>query len=131
MIAGEYILADGDIVANLGRATAQVVVVNTGDRPVQVGSHYHFFEVNKALAFERAHAYGMRLNIPSGNAVRFEPGEQKTVNLVAFGGRGVVRGFHQLVDGDLNQQSAEQASSKAYQQGFYHTDDIKGKGQIK
>ncbi len=126
MIVGEYILGHGDIEANVGRVTAQVVVVNTGDRPIQVGSHYHFFETNKALAFERIRTYGMRLNIPSGNAVRFEPGELKTVNLVAFGGRGVVRGFHQLVNGALDANKVEQCTQEAHQLGFCDTHHIKG-----
>ena len=77
MIPGEYILAEGDIECNAGRATASLTVVNTGDRPVQVGSHFHFFEVNKQMAFERSQAFGMRLDIPAGTAVRFEPGEEK------------------------------------------------------
>jgi urease beta subunit len=78
MIPGEYLLSDEDIVANAGRETITVTVVNTGDRPIQVGSHFHFFEVNKALDFDRAIAFGMRLNIPSGTAVRFEPGDDSS-----------------------------------------------------
>ena len=81
MIPGEYFLEEGDIEANGGRATAQVTVANTGDRPIQVGSHYHFFEANKALAFDRGRAWGMRLDIPAGTAVRFEPGLPRTVDL--------------------------------------------------
>ena len=118
MIAGEYILAQGDISANVGREMCTVQVVNTGDRPIQIGSHFHFFEVNKALAFDREAAYGMRLNIPSGNAVRFEPGELKTVLLVAFGGHRSVRGFHQLVNGQLDASSARSMAEQAYEQGF-------------
>lgn len=118
MIAGEYKLATGDITANLGRVTATVQVSNTGDRPVQIGSHFHFFEVNKALAFDRARAYGMRLNIASGNAVRFEPGEAKTVQLVAFGGNQIVQGFHGLVNGKINQSDAQTAAQAAYALGF-------------
>ena len=101
MVPGEYFLAEGDIIANRGRRTQQLTVVNTGDRPVQVGSHFHFFEANKQLAFERAQAYGMRLNIPAGTAVRFEPGEEKDVWLVALAGSGHVFGFNNLVDGML------------------------------
>lgn len=101
MIPGEYQLASGDIVANLNRKTVKLEVVNHGDRPIQVGSHYHFFETNNALSFDRALAYGMRLNVPSGNAVRFEPGEAKEVELVAFGGNQVIYGFHNKVDGKL------------------------------
>lgn len=121
MIAGEYILAECDIIANVGRATVTVCVVNRGDRPVQVGSHFHFFEVNKALAFDREAAYGMRLNVPSGNAVRFEPGEEKTVNLVAFGGRRIIHGFHGVVNGEMDKETANSATQRAYAQGFKAT----------
>jgi urease subunit beta len=101
MIPGEYILQQEDIVANVGRDTTTVTVVNTGDRPVQIGSHFHFYEVNRQLQFDRDKAYGMRLNIPAGTAVRFEPGEEKEVELVAFGGDKRVYGFRNLVDGEL------------------------------
>ncbi|NJK61335.1 MAG: urease subunit beta [Synechococcaceae cyanobacterium SM2_3_1] len=86
MIPGEILLAEDPIQANLGRVTQELEVTNTGDRPVQVGSHFHFFEVNRALQFDREASFGMRLNIPSGNAVRFEPGQTHRVTLVAFGG---------------------------------------------
>jgi urease beta subunit len=99
MIPGEYILASGDIECNAGRAAIAVVVVNTGDRPVQIGSHFHFFEVNKQVEFDREKAFGMRLDIAAGTAVRFEPGEEKKVELVPFGGNGIVVGFNNLVDG--------------------------------
>lgn len=99
MIPGEYILASGDISANQGRATITINVVNLGDRPIQVGSHFHFFEVNAALQFAREQSRGMRLNIPSGNAVRFEPGEAKTVSLTELGGHKVVIGFNHAPDG--------------------------------
>ena len=99
MIPGEYILAKGDILCNAGRATLRVAVVNKGDRPVQIGSHFHFFEVNKEMVFDRAKAFGMRLNIPSGTAVRFEPGEEKEVELVALGGLRRAVGFNNLVNG--------------------------------
>jgi len=89
---GEYLLEDGFIEANAGRKTARVTVKQTGDRPVQVGSHYHFFEVNNALSFDRAAARGMRLNIAAGTSVRFEPGEEKEVELVKFAGHRVVLG---------------------------------------
>jgi urease subunit beta len=92
MQPGEYFLEDDSIQANAGRKTARVVVRHTGDRPVQVGSHYHFFEVNDALEFDRAAARGMRLNIPAGTAMRFEPGDEKDVQLVEFGGEKVVLG---------------------------------------
>jgi len=81
MIPGEYILEEGTIECNVGRSTIKIVVVNTGDRPVQIGSHYHFFEVNKQMEFDRKKAFGMRLNIAAGTAVRFEPGEEKEVEL--------------------------------------------------
>jgi len=109
MIPGEYILQPGDIIANAGRTTASLVVVNTGDRPVQIGSHFHFFEVNRQLQFNRATAYGMRLNIPSGTAVRFEPGEEKEVQLVAFGGKRQVFGFNNLVNGEVSEANKDQA----------------------
>ena len=101
MKPGEYLLNDGEISANSGRQTATVLVKNTGDRPIQVGSHYHFFEVNRGLNFDRPAAYGMRLNIAAGTAVRFEPGEEKEVHLVAFGGARVVYGHNGLVNGTL------------------------------
>jgi len=104
MKPGEYFLDDeaGPIQANVGRSTARVVVRHTGDRPVQVGSHYHFFEVNRALEFDRDAAYGMRLNIPAGTAVRFEPGEEKALELVALGGNRAVYGHNGLVAGPLS-----------------------------
>ena len=96
MIPGEYILAKDDIEINAGRKTCSVSVVNKGDRPVQVGSHFHFYEVNKQMLFERDKAIGMRLNIAAGTAVRFEPGEEKTVELVSFGGNKIIMGFNNL-----------------------------------
>lgn len=98
MIPGEYILAIGDIDINVGRKTSEVTVVNTGDRPVQVGSHFHFYEVNKRLKFDREKALGMRLNIAAALAVRFEPGEEKTVELVSFGGSKTLVGFNNLTN---------------------------------
>ena len=99
MIPGEYLLGDGDIIANQGRRTVEVTVANTGDRPIQVGSHFHFFEVNRALRFDRAQAFGMRLNIPAGTAVRFEPGDEKRVTLVELAGRRQVFGLNGLTQG--------------------------------
>jgi urease subunit beta len=101
MIPGEYFLEGGDIVLNTGRRTATVVVANAGDRPVQVGSHYHFYETNDALQFEREVARGMRLNIAAGTAVRFEPGQQRTVELVELGGDRIVHGFQGRIGGPL------------------------------
>ena len=99
MIPGEYRLGDGDIVANEGRATVELTVANTGDRPIQVGSHFHFFEVNRALRFDRAKAFGMRLNVPAGTAVRFEPGDEKRVTLVEIAGAKRVHGLNALTEG--------------------------------
>jgi urease subunit beta len=99
MIPGEYILSKSAIQCNSDKATAKVSVVNSGDRPVQIGSHFHFLEVNRELQFEREHALGMRLNIPAGTAVRFEPGESKDVELVAFGGNQKIVGFSNLING--------------------------------
>lgn len=96
---GGVILADGDISYNATRRTVKVVVHNTGDRPVQVGSHFHFFEVNRYLQFDRGAAFGMHLNIPATTAIRFEPGEEKEVELVSFGGKRRVIGFNDLADG--------------------------------
>jgi urease subunit beta len=102
MHPGEYILGDGDVELNAERPSARVVVRNTGDRPVQVGSHYHFFEVNGALVFDRDVTYGMRLDIPAGTAIRFEPGEEKEVPLVAFAGKRAVFGHNGKVNGALS-----------------------------
>ena len=101
MIPGEIIPASGDIEINVGAARITIEVANTGDRPIQVGSHYHFFETNEAHIFERAKARGMRLDIPSGTAVRFEPGQRRDVNLVPFGGARKIYGFQQKIMGGL------------------------------
>src|ERR1700760_4108084 len=101
MIPGEVLPADGDIEMNAGLPRTTLTVANTGDRPIQVGSHYHFAETNGALAFDRAAARGMRLNIASGTAVRFEPGQQRTVELVDYAGERVIHGFRALVQGKL------------------------------
>jgi urease subunit beta len=101
MIPGEVITEDGQIELNAGRETRSVTVANTGDRPVQVGSHYHFHEVNPALDFDREQARGFRLNIPAGTAVRFEPGQERTVELVAYAGDRRIIGFRGMVMGDL------------------------------
>ncbi len=101
MIPGEYFLEDEDVIANAGREVTRLIVKNTGDRPVQVGSHFHFFEVNAALELDREEARGKRLNLPAGTAVRFEPGEQKEVPLVPFAGTKEVWGHRGLVNGPL------------------------------
>jgi len=103
MIPGEYFLASDPIELNAGRATRRITVSNRGDRPVQVGSHCHFFEVNRWLAFDRAAAYGMRLNIAAGTAVRFEPGDTREVQLVALAGTREVFGLNELVEGPLDE----------------------------
>lgn len=102
MIPGEYFLEDGDIPLNAGRRTVTLVVANAGDRPVQVGSHYHFHEANDALQFDRDAARGMRLDIAAGTAVRFEPGQRRTVELVELAGARIVHGFQGRVDGPLD-----------------------------
>ena len=99
MIPGEYVLADGEIVANAGRRTEALEVTNTGDRPIQVGSHFHFFEVNRALRFDRSRAFGMRLNIPAGTAARFEPGDTKRVVVVEVAGERWLTGLNALTRG--------------------------------
>ncbi len=116
---GEIIPAEGDIELNAGRAKAKVRAVNTGDRPIQVGSHFHFFEVNKALDFDRKQAFGMHLDIPAGTAVRFEPGEAKDVDLVAFGGSGEIFGLNSLTEGTTRRpERAVEALAKAREQGY-------------
>jgi len=105
VIPGEYLLGEGDIIANQGRRTVELTVANTGDRPIQVGSHFHFFEVNRALRFDRAQAFGMRLNAPAGTAVRFEPGDEKRVTLVELGGARRVFGLNALTDGGTRDQA--------------------------
>jgi urease subunit beta len=105
MIPGEILTADGDIELNAGRETLAVSVANTGDRPIQVGSHYHFFETNPALEFDRSASRGFRLNIPAGTAVRFEPGQSREVELVAYAGDRKVYGFNGLIMGPLDGRS--------------------------
>ena len=101
MIPGEMFIQDGDITLNAGRKTTAVTVTNTGDRPIQVGSHYHFFETNPALRFDRKKSRGMRLDIAAGTAVRFEPGQTREVTLVALAGKRTIYGFRQYVMGKL------------------------------
>ena len=101
MIPGEIVAVPGDIVLNAGRATVTITVANTGDRPIQVGSHYHFYETNRALSFDREKARGFRLNVPAGTAIRFEPGQEREIELVRYGGEGRVFGFNGRVMGDL------------------------------
>lgn len=110
MIPGEYLFDSGPLELNAGRPTGELSVNNTGDRPVQVGSHFHFFEANRALVFDREAAYGMRLDLPAGTAVRFEPGDVKTVRLVALGGDRVVYGGSGLVSGALDDPGVRAAA---------------------
>jgi urease subunit beta len=112
MIPGEILPGDGDVELNAGRATVTLLIANTGDRPIQVGSHYHFAETNAALAFDRAAARGFRLNIAAGTAVRFEPGQTRTVELVALAGDRVVYGFTGAVMGPLD---AKRKGAKAHE----------------
>jgi urease beta subunit len=105
VIPGEYVLGNGDVIANQGRRTLELMVTNTGDRPIQIGSHFHFFEVNRALRFDRALAFGMRLNVPAGTAVRFEPGDAKRVTLVELAGAHRVFGLNALTDGGGRDQA--------------------------
>ena len=113
MIPGEYLLDGPPIELNVGRPTCPVEVTNTGDRPIQVGAHFHFFEVNRALVFDREAAYGMRLDLPAGTAVRFEPGEVKRVQLVALGGQRRVFGGNALVSGPLDDARTARRASNA------------------
>jgi urease subunit beta len=121
MIPGEYFIAPGVINANSGRTVAQVKVVNTGDRPVQIGSHCHFFEVNRMLSFNREAAFGMRLNIAAGTAVRFEPGEEKLVQLVTLGGNRKAFGMNNLVNGTtVGDDARHKAMQQVKDQQFKH-----------
>jgi len=119
VVPGEILFGAGDIDANAGRATKELTVSNTADRPVQVGSHCHFFEANRALKFDRGQAFGFRLCIPAGTAVRFEPGEEKRVTLVSLGGNRVAYGINGLVNGRLDDPSVKaNALAAAKDQGF-------------
>lgn len=119
MVPGEILTEEGTLVLNENKETIKISVVNTADRPVQVGSHFHFFEVNKELSFDRKAAYGMRLNIPSGTAVRFEPGETKEIELAAIGGQRMGYGLNGLVNGSMDDESVQaEAFKKAKELGF-------------
>ena len=113
MKVGEIIALDREIILNDGKDTVTITVVNIGDRPIQVGSHYHFFEVNKLLKFNREKSYGYRLNIPSGTSVRFEPGEEKEIQLVELGGKRIVYGLNDLTCGNLDEIGLEEAIENA------------------
>jgi urease beta subunit len=119
VIPGEWLLSDEPIEINAGRRTVRLSVRNTGDRPIQVGSHFHFFEVNRALDFDRAAALGMRLDVPSGQSIRFEAGDERDVDLVEMGGSRRVIGFNSLVDGGLSSGSkVDDALERAAARGF-------------
>jgi urease subunit beta len=112
VVPGEYFFDGPDLELNAGRSVVTLKVNNTGDRPIQIGAHYHFFEVNKALVFDRVKAYGTRLDLPSGTSVRFEPGDSKEVKLIPYGGRRVVFGFNALVSGRLDDPYTRATSLK-------------------
>lgn len=119
MVPGEYLLDGPDIELNAGQKVVTLKVNNTGDRPIQVGANYHFFETNKALVFDRRQAYGMRLDLPAGTSVRFEPGDTKEVRLVPYGGRRVVYGFNALVNGRLDDHFTRESSvQRMIDQGY-------------
>ncbi len=128
MIPGELIVKPGEIELNAGRPTLKVKVANTGDRPIQIGSHYHFYEVNEALKFKREETKGMRLNIPAGTAVRFEPGDEREVELVTLAGSREIYGFNQLVEGQLTLNVPEENKSEKKEKG---KKDKKEKGKKK
>jgi urease subunit beta len=117
-----YLLADGDIELNARRTTRRLTVANTGDRAIQVGSHYHFFEANRALSFDRVAAFGMHLDLPAGTAVRFEPGDTHEVQLCSYGGAAVVNGFHGVVNGGIrSDETRARAIRKLRELGFADT----------
>ncbi len=122
MVPGEYRLRTDPIEANVDRETVEIEVANIGDRPIQVGSHFHFFEVNKALVFPRRLAFGKRLNIPASTAVRFEPGDRKPVTLVTFSGSQEVHGLNNLSQGAVTEAAREAALERALAQGFGNTE---------
>lgn len=124
LIPGEVITPEGEIELNAGCVGVTLTVANAADRPIQVGSHFHFFEVNGALRFDRPAAYGHRLDIPAGTAVRFEPGEEREVTLVPLGGSRVVYGMNGLVNGPLDADGAREAAfGRARQEGFMNRQD--------
>lgn len=118
MIPGEFILKEEEIVINSGKAVKEIAVTNIGDRPIQVGSHFHFFEVNRFLTFDREEAYGYRLDIASGTAIRFEPNETKTVQLVEIGGKKRIKGLNHLTDAQINDTTKAEAVFRAKQSAF-------------
>lgn len=119
LIPGELLVGEEPVPINEGRDTASVTVKNTGDRPIQVGSHFHFFEANAALEFDREAAFGMRLDIPAGTAVRFEPGEEDDVELVAYAGERLVSGMNGLTNGDLDDPAVKEAALERARDGDF------------
>jgi len=118
-VVGRFVFAEGEVEINAGRRTVQIIVRNTGDRPIQVGSHFHFMEVNRYLAFDRRAAFGMHLDIPSGTAVRFEPGEEKRVTLTEYAGKQVAFGFNSLTNGSVRSEAVKaRAIQNAEASGF-------------
>ena len=122
MIPGEYFLSKTAILANVGKKTIKINVKNTGDRPIQVGSHTHFFETNKYLSFQRNKTFGFHLNIPSGTSLRFEPGDSRVVELTEYGGKKIVFGFNSLVNGKLTNKQKEISLLKLKKKGFMETE---------
>ena len=129
VIAGEWLLGEEPIEINEGRRKLRLSVRNTGDRPIQIGSHFHFFEVNRLLQFDRPAALGMRLDVPSGQSIRFEAGDERDVQLVAFGGHGRVIGFSGLLDGAISTRSAAANACHRAERGGFATDRDGGSGQ--
>jgi len=124
LVPGELLTADDPVEINADRETASVTVENTGDRPSQVGSHFHFFEANPALDFDREAAYGMRLDIPAGTAIRFEPGCEEDVDLVAYGGNRIMKGMGGLVEGPLDDEDLREAAiERAREAGYMEADE--------
>jgi len=121
MIPGEYILSKNPILANVGKKTIKINVTNTGDRPIQIGSHTHFFETNRALMFQRRKTFGFHLNIPSGTSLRFEPGDSRIVELTEYGGKKIVFGFNSLVNGKLSNKQKDISLLRLKKKGFLET----------
>lgn len=121
MIPGEYFLSKNPILANVGKKTIKINVTNTGDRPIQVGSHTHFFETNRALMFQRRKTFGFHLNIPSGTSLRFEPGDSRIVELTEFGGKKIIFGFNSLVNGKLSNKQKDVSLLNLEKRGFLET----------
>jgi urease subunit gamma/beta len=127
-VPGDVMVAEGDVMLNAGREAIALEVTNLADRPIQVGSHYHFVETNPYLRFDRGKAYGRRLDIPAGSAVRFEPGEKKTVKLVLIAGNRIIRGGNALASGPVSEEGRRRAVEQAAARGFAHDEQLQGEG---